>query len=87
VPSPLFALSIAKPELQIAPMNDSQDQENTILLNDVVHDPVVPHPQSMERVGTPSDRLHSLAAHAAGGGSVGGKALKSIANTRSNRML
>ena len=45
-------------------MHDAEDQDHRIFVDDVVHDPVVPDPKSVERVADTADGLDGLAADA-----------------------
>ena len=42
-------------------MNDPEHEHDAILLDDVVHDPVIPDLQQVEGVRDTPDRLHGLA--------------------------
>jgi hypothetical protein len=73
--------------LEIPPMNYSQDQENAVPLNDVGHDPDLPNPQPVERVGATLDRLDALTEHTSFGCHITRKSLQGIANARPNRIF
>jgi hypothetical protein len=45
-------------------VHDAEDQDHLIFVDDVVHDPVVPDPKSVERVADTADGLDGLAADA-----------------------
>ena len=47
-------------------MDDAEDQHDSVLVDDVVHDPVVADPQTMERVPGPPDGLDGLSSDALG---------------------
>ena len=47
-------------------MDDAEDKDDAILVDDVVHDPVVAQSQAVERVAHALDRLDRLAADASG---------------------
>ena len=49
-------------------MDDSEDEQDVVLGDEVVHDSVVADSETVERVGLPADRLHLLATDAAGFG-------------------
>ena len=52
-------------------MHDADDEDHSVLLNHVVHHPVVADPQAVERVLRSLDRLDGLAADSSGGGNIG----------------
>jgi hypothetical protein len=51
-------------------MNDPEDEHDPIIGEHVIHDSVVAHPESMERVVEAADRLDRLALEASGNGDV-----------------
>jgi hypothetical protein len=51
-------------------MDEPEDEDHPILLDHVVHDPIFAHPQSVERVARPLDRLDRLARDASRSGSI-----------------
>jgi hypothetical protein len=57
-------------------MHDAEDQHDLLFVEDVVHDPVVTHTQSVERVADTVDGLDGLAADAAGFRGIGGELLE-----------
>ena len=42
-------------------MHDAEHEDHAVGLDDVVHDPVVPDPEAVKRVGNAVDRLDGLA--------------------------
>lgn len=47
----------ADPALQIAAVDDTEYQDDAVLVDDVVHDPVLTHAKAVERVVHSLDRL------------------------------
>ena len=43
-------------------MNDAENQDHAILLDHVIHDAVFAHPEAVERIARPLDRLNGLPA-------------------------
>jgi hypothetical protein len=41
-------------------VDDPEDEDHTIFVDDVVHDAVIAHAESVEGVACPADRLHCL---------------------------
>jgi hypothetical protein len=63
-------------------MHDAEDQDHHIFVDDVVHDPVVPDPKSVERVADTADGLDGLAADASLMRSVACQPLERVPNSR-----
>ena len=57
-------------------MDDPEDEDHPILLDHVVHDPIFTHPQSVERVTRPLDRLDRFARDASRSGTICSKLLE-----------
>jgi hypothetical protein len=66
-------------------MDDAEDEEDTVVGDEVVHDPVVAHSQAMEGVSLTPDRSHLLAADTAGTFCRFGEALEACADPRTQR--
>jgi hypothetical protein len=49
-------------------VHDAEDEQDSVVADEVVHDPVVADAESVEGVSVAADRLHLLAADAAGSG-------------------
>jgi hypothetical protein len=47
-------------------MDDPEDKDDAVLVDDVVHHPIVADPKTVERVGCAPDGLDALARDAAG---------------------
>ena len=62
-------------------MDDAEDEQDVVVGDEVVHDPVVADAEAVERVRLSADRLHLVAADAAGSGCCGGELLKAAANS------
>ena len=62
-------------------MDDAEDEQDVVVGDEVVHDPVVADAEAVERVRLSADRLHLFAADAAGFGCCGGELLKAAANS------
>jgi hypothetical protein len=58
------SLPRAEPVLEVAPVDDPEDEHDTVRVDDVIHDPVVAHAESMEFVVHAPQRLDALAADA-----------------------
>jgi len=50
-------LTVAEPLLQVAPVDDAEDQDNVVAINQVIHHAVVTDPQPMEGVRRAADGL------------------------------
>ena len=61
-------------------MHDAEDQDHRIFVDDVVHDPIVPDPKSVERVADTTDGLDGLAAEASLVRGVTRQSLKRVPN-------
>jgi hypothetical protein len=57
-------------------MDESKDEDHPVLLDHVVHDPILAHPQSVECVARPLDRLDCLARDTFRSGSICSKFLE-----------
>lgn len=53
-----------QPPVKVLPVDDAQDQQNPIFRDDVVHDPMIAHAESMERVSRALQGLGLLPPHA-----------------------
>jgi hypothetical protein len=62
------ALAGSEPAFEVAAVDDAEDEEDAVGGDEVVHDAVVADAEPVEGVCLSSDRLHSLAADAAGSG-------------------
>lgn len=62
------ALAGSKPAFEVAAVDDAEHEEHLVGRDQVVHDPVVADAQAVEGVCLAADRLHLLAANAAGSG-------------------
>ena len=62
--SQLAVLASSKPALEVAAVDDAEDEKDVILRNEVVHDAVVADAETVKGVGLAADRLHLLAANA-----------------------
>jgi hypothetical protein len=69
-------LAGSEPAFEVAAVDDAEDEEDTVVGDEVVHDAVVADAQAVEGVGLSADRLYLLAADAAGAGSCGGELLE-----------
>lgn len=65
-------------------MDDPEDEQHAILLDDVVHDPVVADPEPMKGVRNAPDRLHGLASDPSGLRRIGCELLESPADPGSH---
>jgi len=65
VGGPASSSAVAQPTLQVATVHDPQDEKNLVIRQDVVHDPPVTNPDSMEITFGPTNRLERLAMMAA----------------------
>lgn len=61
-------------------MDDAEDEEDAVVGDEVVHDPVVADAEAVEGVGLAADRLHFLAADAAGSGCCFGEVFEASAD-------
>jgi hypothetical protein len=61
-------------------VDDAEDEENAVVGDEVVHDAIVADPESVKGVCVAADRLHLLAANAAGSGRGFGELLKAGAD-------
>lgn len=83
-PPAIFCLPILEPAFEISSIHDAQYEKDTVPVEDVVHDSVIPDPQTMERVGTTLDRLDALAADTSFGRHFSCQSLQDLANARPN---
>lgn len=61
-------------------MDDAENEQDVVVGDEVVHDPVVADTEPVEDVGLAADRFHLLAAEAAGFGCCGGELLEAGAD-------
>ena len=54
-------------------MDDPENEYRPVLLDHVVHDPVLADPEAMERIGKALDRLHGLSPDPTGSRGIGGQ--------------
>ena len=66
-------------------MDDAEHEEDTVFVEEVVHDAVVPDAEPVEGVCLSADGLHLLAADAAGSGCGGGELFEAGANALAHR--
>ena len=64
------SLSRTDPALEVASVDDPEDEHDSIIGQDVVHDSVVAHAESMERVVDAVDRLDLFAGKSSATGDV-----------------
>src|SRR5579884_3120977 len=62
------ASAVSEPALEVAAVDDAEDEEYSVVGDDVVEDAVVAGAQAVEGVSPALDRFHLLAADAAGSG-------------------
>ena len=68
----ILGLAGSEPAFEVAAVDDAEHEQDVVVGDEVVHDPVVADAQPVECVGLAADRLDLLAADAAGlGGGVG----------------
>jgi hypothetical protein len=72
--------AVADPPLELAPVDDPQDQDHVLILDDVVHDPMIADPQPVKGVPRPLDRLDRLPADATGTGDIDRQLLQRLAD-------
>src|SRR5438874_1632434 len=78
-------LAGSEPALEVAAVDDAEDEEDAILVDEVVHDAVVADAEPVEGVRLSSDRFHPLAADAAGSGCGGGELFEAGADALARR--
>lgn len=78
------SLPVANPALKIAAMNESQDQNDALVVDQVEHDAVVSCSQPHERIPRPADLLHPLAAKLAPFRGLLGHGIETRPETRSD---
>ena len=66
-------------------MNDPKDEDDTVLVNHVEHEPVVADAETMEGVGSTPDGLHALALDPTRLCRAGGKPLECFPKSRPDR--
>lgn len=66
-------------------MDDAEHEEDSVFVDEVVHDAVVADAESVEGVCLSADRLHFLAADAVGSGCGGGELLEAGADALAQR--
>jgi hypothetical protein len=65
-------------------VDDPENQYRPVLLDHVVHDPVLADPEAMERIGKALDRLHGLSPDPTGFRDIGGELLERPADPGSD---
>ncbi len=70
------ALPASEPSLQVPAVHDSEDENDALLGEDVVHHPEIAHPKTVKRIGDSTDGFRALAATSARKGNLDREALQ-----------
>ena len=76
------AIAVSEPALQIGAMHDAEHKNDPVLVDDVIHQAIVPNAESVKGVCEALDRLDRLTPDPARSGSLASKLLKGHANPR-----
>jgi len=77
----ILGLAGSEPAFEVAAVDDAEHEQDVVVGDEVVHDPVVADAQPVEGVGLAADRLNLLAADAAGLGGGVSELLKARADS------
>lgn len=83
--SDLRLLPATKPPVEVASMNDTEHKNDPFLFDHVVHHTVIPDPEPMKRVRTPTDGLHALPTDPTALRGLGREALECVPDPRPSR--
>jgi hypothetical protein len=74
--------AVAEPPLEVAPVDDAEHGDDTVVVDHVVHDAKVADPESMKRISSAPDGLDPLATDATGVTDIDRQPLQRFPDTR-----